>query len=192
MRYLNQILKTKKTVFRSNELGIILNITNKNTLKNILQRIRKSWILIYHWAHIRSLEEYDKYELASKIRQKSYISFETILQKEGVIFQDYSNTITMASDNSLSKKIDNINYIYHKLTNPILTNPIGIINHNNKYMIASKERAACDIIYLSKNIYFDNIHSLDIEILEELKDTYNKSTSLLIKKLIKNVRSENT
>ena len=98
----------------------------------------------------------------------------------------------MASDNTLVLNIKWINYEYHKLNNNILINPTGIINYKNKYMIASKERAVCDMIYLYKNFYFDNINSLNINKLEALQDIYNKSTALNIKKLIKNVRSKNS
>jgi len=71
-----------------------------------------------------------------------------------------------------------------------LKNPVGIKNIENKYMIASAERAICDMIYLSKNYHFDNINGLDIDRLEEIKDIYNQSTILLINKLIKNVESK--
>ncbi|MDP3381306.1 MAG: hypothetical protein Q8S84_07580 [bacterium] len=55
-------------------------------------------------------------------------------------------------------------------------------------MIASKERAVCDRIYLSKNYYFDNLESINLEKLEEISQIYNKRVILEIKKLIKNVK----
>jgi len=194
MKYIKQLLDTNKTVFKTSEFSIIFGIENKNTIKNILQRMKKSWVLYYHGMNIWSIKktDYDRYEFASKIRKRSYISFETVLQKAWIIFQDYSNTITLASDNSLEKKIENTNYIFHKLNDKILKNPVGIKNIENKYMIASAERAICDMIYLSKNYHFDNINGLDIDRLEEIKDIYNQSTILLINKLIKNVESKQT
>ncbi|HRX64238.1 MAG TPA: hypothetical protein P5060_03990 [Candidatus Absconditabacterales bacterium] len=192
MKYIKQLLDTNKTVFKTSEFSMVFGIENKNTIKNILQRMKKSGVLYYHGMNIWSIKktDYDRYEFASKIRKRSYISFETVLQKAGIIFQDYSNTITLASDNSLEKKIENTNYIFHKLNDKILKNPVGIKNIENKYMIASAERAICDMIYLSKNYHFDNINGLDIDRLEEIKDIYNQSTILLINKLIKNVESK--
>ena len=192
MQYIKQLLNTKRSMFKTNEFSLIFGIKNKHTIKNILQRMKKSWILFYHGLSIWSLEEsnYDRYEFASKIRKRSYISFETVLQKEWVIFQDYSHTTTLASDNSLEKTIDNMHYVFHKLSDSILNNPIGIINIENKYMIASAERAACDMIYLHKNYYFDNVQGFDIDKLEELKNIYNKTTVLLIDKFINHVKSK--
>jgi hypothetical protein len=45
------------------------------------------------------------------------------------------------------------------------------------------------MIYLYKNITFDNIQSLDTELLSELSKIYPHTTSLLINKLIKNAKS---
>jgi len=192
MQHIKKLLNTNRTVFKTSEFSIIFGIENKNTIKNILQRMKKSGILYYHGMNIWSIKktEYDRYEFASKIRKRSYISFETVLQKEWIIFQDYSNTITLASDNSLEKKIENTNYIFHKLNDKILKNPIGIKNIKNKYMIASAERAICDMIYLTKNYHFDNISNLNIDKLEDIKDIYNKTTALLINKLIKNSKTK--
>jgi hypothetical protein len=68
-----------------------------------------------------------------------------------------------------------------------LKNPIGIINYKNKYMIATTERAVCDMVYLYKDIIFDNIRPLEKQKLEEISKIYPKSTILLINKLIQNV-----
>jgi len=57
-------------------------------------------------------------------------------------------------------------------------------------MIASAERAVCDMIYLTKNYHFDNISNLNIDKLEDIKDIYNKTTALLINKLIKNSKTK--
>ena len=54
------------------------------------------------------------------------------------------------------------------------------------YMIASKERAICDRLYLSKNYYFDNLENVNLEKLEIISEIYNKRVILDIKKLIKN------
>ena len=61
-----------------------------------------------------------------------------------------------------------MHYVFHKLSDNLLNNPIGIINIENKYMIASAERAACDMIYLHKNYYFDNVQGFDIDKLESI------------------------
>jgi hypothetical protein len=67
-------------------------------------------------------------ELASKLRKKSYISLETVLQSAGIIFQDYSHTITLVSDNSVSHEIEGKIYQFSKIKDTILANSLGIIN----------------------------------------------------------------
>jgi len=54
-------------------------------------------------------------------------------------------------------------------------------------MIATTERAVCDMVYLYKDIIFDNIRPLKKQKLEEISKIYPKSTILLINKLIQNV-----
>jgi hypothetical protein len=44
------------------------------------------------------------------------------------------------------------------------------------------------MIYLYKDIVFDNIQPLNTELLSELSEIYPHTTSLLIKKLIKNAK----
>lgn len=185
MKYINKILESNKTVFKSTELSLILGIDNKNTLKNILQRFKKAGTLIFHKWNLRSLKKYNKYELASKIKSKSYISLETVLQKEWVTFQYYWNTIMLISDKSLEKNIDNTTYTFSKIKDSILLNPLGIIDKWS-YMIATKERAVCDRMYLTPSYYFDNLESLDQDLLEKLSYIYNKATNLRIKELLKN------
>lgn len=187
MKYIDKILESGNTVFKANEFALLLDIENKNTLKSILQRFKKAGIIIYHWLGLRSLKKYNPYELASKIKSKSYISLETILQKEWVIFQDYENTVTLISDKSFEQKIDTKIYSFYKIKDTILLNTIGI-KDMGKYMMATKERAICDRIYLTPSYYFDNLSNLNIKLLEKLSTIYNNSTNLRIKKLINELK----
>lgn len=76
-------------------------------------------------------------------------------------------------------------FVFHKLKDSILSNPLWLKN-NWKYLIASKERAICDRLYLSKNYYFDNLSEIDFEKLEEISKIYNNKRLVLeINKLIK-------
>jgi transcription initiation factor IIE alpha subunit len=48
MKYIDKILESGNTVFKANEIALLLDIENKNTLKSILQRFKKAGIIIYH------------------------------------------------------------------------------------------------------------------------------------------------
>ena len=185
MKYIGILLQNKQSVFSLQELWFLWNIEKIWYLRLLVHRMKKQWLLLHVGPWLYALPDYDQFELASKIYSPSYISFETVLQSAGVIFQDYSKTITLATNNRRTKYIGGISYEYHKLKDSIFTNPLWIINKDNLYQIASAERAICDSIYLYKNNYFDNTSGLDKELLKELKHLYPKTTTLLVDQLIK-------
>lgn len=185
MKNLDKIINSKKTVFNYNDIKNLIWISNKNTIKSFFTRLVKSWILKNIYKGIYCFKNYDILELSVKLKKNSYISFETVLKKEWVIFQDYWNTIFLASDNSINKKVWDFNFNYLKLKDSILTNPIWL-NNKWSYIIASKERAICDRIYLSKNYYFDNLEWIDKEKILKISQIYNKRVILEIKTLLKN------
>lgn len=192
MNLLAKLLATRKTVFSLSELKIILKRENNVYINLLLQSLKKKWILQNLSYGIWAFRDYDIFELASKLRSSSYISFETVLEKSGIIFQHYDHTIFLASNNSFKKQIGKLTFEYHKIKDTILTNSLWMVNVENRYMIASPERAVCDMVYLYKNIVFDNIRSLNADKLEEIAQIYPKKTNLLLNQLIKNVRSSKT
>lgn len=192
MDVLVKLLETGKTVFSLSELKILLKKENNVAINLLLQPLKKKGILLNLSYGIWSLKHYDTMELASKLRSGSYISFETVLQDAGVIFQHYDHTIFLATNNSFVKTIGPIHFEYHKIKDTILRNSLWILNFDNKYMIASRERAICDMVYLYKNIVFDNLRPLNADKIEEISLIYPKTTVLLLKQLVKNVRSIQT
>lgn len=185
MKYMNKILKSKKTVFTYKDIWLLLWIESRDTIKSFLSRQIKSETLQHLYKWIYTLPNFDKYEFASKIKKNSYISFETVLKSKWVIFQDYSHTIFLASDNTWEKRAIWLNFIYNKIKNSILHNPLWI-EQKWQYAIASAERAICDRIYISGDYYFDNLDSINIEKLKKISKIYNKRVILQVNKLIKN------
>lgn len=187
MKYLDKILNSEKTVFSYDDISILIGVENKNTIKSFIFRLLKNWILKSNFKGIYTLNKYNIFEFASKLKKDSYISFETVLKQNWIIFQDYSNTIFLASNNSISKQVDNIYFKYNKIKDDILYNPLWIINKWN-YLIASSERAICDRLYLSSNYYFDNLENINKDKLIEISKIYNKRVILEVNKLLKNVK----
>jgi len=188
-----KLLRSQKTVFTTEDLKLILDTNNENTIRNFFYRAQKKWLLenIYYW--IRKLVDKDIniFEFASKVKKNSYISFETVLKKEWIIFQYYGNTIFLASDNTWEKKTKDFIIKYNKLKSDILINPLGI-NHKKWYAIASPERAICDRIYISPGYFFDNLENIDLEKLAQISQIYNKRVILEVKKLIQDARHQNS
>ncbi len=188
MKYLKTLIESKNTVFTISELKFLFKIKNPTQINEILQTMKMQNIVKNLWYWIWSLLDYDKLELASKLRKNSYIWLEYVLQKNGIIFQSYDKTITLVWSNTFTKNLDWLIFEYHKIKPSILTDPLWLV-YTWKYYIATPERAVCDMIYLYKNINFDNIKALDIELLSKLSTIYPKTTSVLINKLIKNAKS---
>jgi hypothetical protein len=92
------------------------------------------------------------------------------------------------SDDSRLYTIDTTTYIYHKIKNDILLNPIGIITTPTT-MIASPERALCDMLYLYPKMSVENIDILDRNKLLIYIDIYPKTTFLALQRLLNGSQS---
>ncbi len=185
MKNFDILLRSGKTIFGYKNLSLLLGTQNINTLKSFIQRGIKQNLIQKITSGIYGLYSYDILELAASIRPKSYISLETVLHREGIILQDYAHMVTLVSDNTLGKDIAGKHIRFSKIKDSILLDPIGI-SYTGKYLIASKERAICDMIYLFWEYHFDNLAAVDLWKLEKIATIYNKTTIVYINKLIKN------
>lgn len=168
---IHTLILTKKTVFSIEDLAKIFNILNRNYLKVLLSRMvsRKELIRIRRGIYTYT-DDYNKMELANKLKRPSYVSLQKVLFDNSIIFQDFSEKITSISNNNYSERVGNTEYLYFKIKNEIFMNPLGVVTENN-VRVASVERAICDTLYLYKNYYFDN--------LKAVKKDKLKKTSLL-------------
>lgn len=98
-------------------------------------------------------------ELANKIYSPSYISLDTILEKEGIIFQKYE-VITVVSYLTRKIKVAGREIYYRKIKDTVLMNNFGVSRSDN-YFAACKERAFLDAVFLYRDYHFDNISDLD-------------------------------
>ena len=170
--YIYSILRSKNTVFTASELAMIWQETNMKNLYERLRYYRKSGKLIQIKRGFYAVDEnYSRFEFANKLYKPSYLSLNTILRREGIIFQ-YYETIYLCSYISRDIKVADTNYRYKKLSSDILFNPKGVFEEDF-YLRASKERAFLDAIYLYKDYYFDNLRPLDWDICFDLVEIYS-------------------
>ncbi|PIP27659.1 MAG: hypothetical protein COX30_00680 [Candidatus Moranbacteria bacterium CG23_combo_of_CG06-09_8_20_14_all_39_10] len=166
-----RLYKQKQSVFSVKEASLIWQESNSANIKSYLKYFADKGDLIRLRRGIYAKTGFDVYEVATKIYTPSYVSFETVLRNEGVIFQHYE-TIFVASYLTRSIELDNKQKIsYRKIKNSILFNSEGIIKKKN-YAIASKERAFLDMLYLMRDYYFDNLKSIDWKKCFELVKIY--------------------
>lgn len=160
--YILSIYSSKSTVFTAKDLALLWRESDTDAVKRRVYRYVKSEKLYAIRKGIYARDKsYDRFELATKIYTPSYISMETVLSREGIIFQHYSQ-IFVASYLTRDITCDGQTYVFRKLKNSVLANLAGIEKREN-YFIASKERAFLDMVYLHKNYNFDNLSSIDWE-----------------------------
>ncbi|OGO60184.1 MAG: hypothetical protein A2032_06075 [Chloroflexi bacterium RBG_19FT_COMBO_49_13] len=170
--YLTTLLRSNKTVFSFKDVAILWHDPGSSATrvrlhyyikKGDLYRIRKGF-------YAKS-KEYNRLELATRIYTPSYVSFETVLAKEGIIFQ-YYDQIYVASYLTRKINIDRQAYTFRKIQTSVLTDTIGI-EHITETSIASKERAFLDTLYMNQDYQFDNLRSINWEKVFDILPIYN-------------------
>lgn len=184
--FLTILYGSRQSVFTSIEIAILIGEKNANKLKSKLAYYVKTGKLIRLRKGIFSKNDsYDKNELAVRIFTPAYVSFETVLLKEGVIFQ-YGESIFVASYLSRKLNFKDNKFTYRKLKNEILINQKGLVKRET-YFEASKERAFLDMLYLFGDYYFDNLRSINWDYCFEIVSIYNNKT---LEKKLKNYQKK--
>lgn len=180
--YLDILLRSPKTIFSTKDAALLWGEEREQTVSGRLNKYVKAGKLVGVRRGLYAKDKnYDKFELATKIYTPSYISFETVLAKAGVIFQFYSQ-IFVASYITREIITDGQTYSYKRIKDSILTGPIGVEVKGN-YYIASSERAFLDVVYSSRGYHFDNLSPLSWEKVFEILPIYkNKSMEKRVKK----------
>ena len=178
---LSKIYLSKNSVFTAKDIALLWQNTDFGLVKSRINYYVKRGKLYHIRRGIYAKDKsYNELELATKIYTPSYISLETVLAKEGVIFQ-YYKTIFVISYLTRRIKANGHEIQIRKIKNEVLVNSQGIIQKEN-YSIATKERAFLDALYLYKNYHFDNLDALDKNKVFDLVNIYKN------KQLIKRVK----
>lgn len=171
---ISNILRSDNTVFTFKDISIIWGDTNKKAVIAAVNYYVKTGALYRIRRGVYAKDKnYDKSELATKIFSPSYISFETVLAKAGIIFQFYGQ-IFIASYLTREITADGHTYSYRKIKDSILINHTGI-EHEKNLTVASPERAFLDIVYLNKDYHFDNLSNLNWEKVFEILPIYGSN-----------------
>lgn len=182
--------KTNKTVFTTQDFDKYWQYENYRSLIQRISYLNKSGKLNKIKRGLYSIEgrEVNKLELANRLRTPSFVSFESVLHKEGLIFQ-WDQRITVAAQVSREIEVLNTTFVYRKLKDEILLNSTGVLNKDT-YFIAEKERALLDMLYIDPSFTFDNLRSVDFDMVKELLPIYKRqSLENKVKELEKNVKS---
>lgn len=152
------IAKLAIPIFHIDDLARIWGINNRNTLLTSLKRYVGSGLMyrLYRGLYsIKPVAELDPFLLgAQAINSYCYLSGETILVKQGIIFQQLGY-FTFIGNKTRRFKIGNYTYYCRQLKDEFLYNDIGI-DKTGKFNLATPERAVADILYFNPKYYFDN------------------------------------
>lgn len=189
--FLNEILRSPRSVFSFKDLILLWGgIDRLNAGSRVNYYVRKGYLYPVRKGLYAKSKDYDKFELATKIYTPSYISFETVLLKAGMIFQFYGN-IFAASYQSREITCDGQVYHFRKIKDALLTSSAGMEQREN-YSIASAERAFLDTVYLFKDYHFDNLSPLNWDKVWEIFSIYggNKRMEKQLKEYHKALKEE--
>ena len=180
------VYKDKRTVFRLNDIALLVGESNFQSLNKKLNYYVHTGKLKNPRRGIYTKPVYNPEELACNIYTPSYISLEYVLQKSGIIFQ-YDSGITAVSYLSRSIEVTGKNFLFRKIKGEVLVNTAGINRHENHVNIASAERAFLDLMYLNTEFYCDNLNPLNRQITYKILSIYkSKSLSERVKKVLQN------
>lgn len=171
------IAKLAIPVFHIDDLARIWGISNRNTLSTSLKRYVEKGLIyrLYRGLYsIKPVTELDPLPLGAKaLNSYCYLSGETVLAKQGVIFQqiDY---FTFMGEKTKRFKIGDYKYYCRQLKDEFLYNDVGI-DKTEKLNLATLERAVADILYFNPKYHFDNPNTINWAEVNRIQTTvYNK------------------
>ena len=163
-----KIYESSSQLFTLQTLREHLDINKSGSLFKIVNRLLESGVLVKIERNKYSLKNYscNEFTLANFIYEPSYVSFESALSYHGILSQ-FPYEITSATlGQTRSKKFSGKEYGYYHLKKSLFWGYIKVDN----YLIADKEKALADQIYLtSKGIKKIHLEEYDLSLINKLK-----------------------
>jgi predicted transcriptional regulator of viral defense system len=154
---IQKLLQDGKGVYHTQDLAVIWSINNQNTLYTTIKRyVQKGFLNKIHKGFYSTipLKDINPFYLGLlAIHRYGYVSTESILVSEGLIFQDIKYT-TLVSSVSRRFDIAGYSFLVRQMKDDFLYNDIGIAIKNG-IPVASVERAIADITYFNPKYHFD-------------------------------------
>ena len=189
--HLAVILKSDKTVFTFKDIALLWReMASPATRVRINYYVKKGDLIRLRRGIYAKTQNYNRLELATRVFTPAYVSFETVLVKEGLVFQVYEK-IFVASYLTREITIGDQTYALRKVKDAVLTNPLGI-DHREESSIATKERAFLDTLYANSDYHFDNLQGLNWEKVLEILPIYtNKRMEKVVNRLYSELEKKN-
>ncbi|MEK7633226.1 MAG: hypothetical protein AAB437_00085 [Patescibacteria group bacterium] len=163
-----KIYESSTQLFTLKTLREHLNIDKSSSLFNIVNRLIESGVLIKIERNKYSLKKYScsEFALANFMYESSYVSFESALSFYGVLSQFPYEVTSATLGQTRLKKFNEKEYGYYHLKKSLFW---GYIKEDN-YLIADKEKALVDQLYLSsKGIKKIHLEEYDLSLINKSK-----------------------
>lgn len=186
-QFLEAILRSPKTVFTSKDVALLWGESSTQAVRvRLSYYVRHGKLYRVRQGLYAKDKKYSKLELATRIYAPSYVSFETVLAQEGVIFQFHSK-ISIASYLTRDIEVDGQAYSFQRIKTSVLTNSQGVENRDET-SFATKERAFLDTLYIHVDYHFDNLNGLDWNKVFDMLSIYqNQSMERRVRRLYKQI-----
>ncbi len=190
-QYLETILRSPKTVFTFEDVALLWREPNTQAVRvRLSYYVSRGKLCRIRRGMYAKDKNYNKLEFATRLYPPSYVSFETILAREGLIFQ-FHGEVGVASYLTREIEVDGQVYSFRKIKTPILTNPLGVEN-KDETSFATRERAFLDTFYLHGDYHFDNLNGLDWNKVFKMLSIYqNQSMERRVRRLYKQITQAN-
>lgn len=161
---MSKLLASGRTLFHTNDLALLWDITNRHTLHVAIHRYLKKGALIPVYRGLyatRPLESIDPRMIGvSIIHGYTYLSCERILADEGIIPQQIIG-MTFVADKSRTITLGTMVYRYRSLQPRFLYHPAGIMTDATGIRVATVPRALADLLYFNPSYTLDMRESID-------------------------------
>ena len=170
--FLEVLLRSSKAIFSTKDVALLWGEARHQTVSGRLNKYVRAGKLVRVRRGIYAKDNnYNRFELATRIYTPSYISFETVLTRTGINFQYYDN-IFVATYVTREIEADGQKISFVLMKDYVLSNTAGI-EHTDGIATATKERAFLDRIYVSKDYHFDNLGALNWDKVFEILPIYH-------------------
>lgn len=172
-----ELARLEESIFHIGDLAKIWRIESDSNLRITIKRYVDAGLIyrLYRGLYsLKKVKELDPAVLGAKaINAYCYLSAESVLAVQGVIFQKIDSLTFLGGKNKRFEIASN-KYYCRQLKDAFLYNNLGIIK-DNKVNIASLARAVADILYFNPRYHFDNPQAIDWEEVKKIQRTvYNK------------------
>lgn len=157
------LLKQQQQLFHTNDLALLWQVDNPNTLYTTIKRYVQRGILIKIHKGFYStipLEKIDPVRLGmGYLHGFAYLSTESVLTTAGIMFQS-SSYITLVAAVSRKFTIGGDDYLVRQMKGKFLYQTVGI-EEKEGIRLATVERAVADLLYFHPSYHFDNRGGID-------------------------------